>query len=87
MDVPATEFARDFGRCREEAQHEPVAVQSHGRTAGYFVSAREFQNYQRLKERAGEAVAIEELDAEVVEALRRAVADPRHDHLNALLDD
>jgi PHD/YefM family antitoxin component YafN of YafNO toxin-antitoxin module len=87
MDVPATEFARNFGRYRDEAQHEPVAVHSHGRTTGYFVSAREYQNYQRLKQREGEALAVEALDEATVEALRRAVVDPRHDHLNALLDD
>jgi hypothetical protein len=44
MVVPATEFARNFGRYREEARHEPVAVQSHGRITGYFVSAREPRN-------------------------------------------
>ena len=37
--VAATEFARNFGRYREEAQHEPVAVVTHNRVTGYFVSA------------------------------------------------
>ena len=36
--VTATEFAKNFGRYREEAQREPVAITSHGRTSGYFLS-------------------------------------------------
>jgi hypothetical protein len=87
MVVPATEFARNFGRYREEAQHEPVAVQSHGRITGYFLSAREFRNYQRLKEREGEALAVGELDEATVAAIREIKMDSRHDALNALLDD
>ncbi|MWC42427.1 type II toxin-antitoxin system Phd/YefM family antitoxin, partial [Sphingomonas carotinifaciens] len=47
--VAATEFARNFGRYREEAQREPVAVVTHNRVTGYFVSARDYDEYQRLK--------------------------------------
>lgn len=87
MEVPATEFTRNFPRYREEAQHEPVAVKSHDRTAGYFLSTRDFQNYQRLKAREGVALSLEELDGATVEALRGARMDSRHDGLNRLLDD
>ena len=47
--MSATEFARNFGQYREIAQREPVAVTSHGRAMGYFVSAIEFEEMQRLK--------------------------------------
>jgi prevent-host-death family protein len=47
--VTATEFAKNFGRYREEAQREPVAITSHGRTTGYFVSTQEFAELQRLR--------------------------------------
>jgi hypothetical protein len=33
-EVPATEFTRNFGRYREIARREPVAVTSHGRVPG-----------------------------------------------------
>ncbi len=35
----ATDFAKRFGRYKKEAQREPVAIKSHGRVSGYFVSA------------------------------------------------
>jgi len=48
-EVPATEFTRNFGQYREIAQREPIVVTSHGRAAGYFVSAVDFEKMQRLK--------------------------------------
>jgi PHD/YefM family antitoxin component YafN of YafNO toxin-antitoxin module len=87
MDVAATEFTRNFTRYREEVQHEPLAIKSHDRVTGYFVSTREFQNYQRLKAKEGVALAVEELDAASVDALRAARMDSRHDDLNDLLDE
>ena len=47
--VTATEFAKAFGRYKEEAQREPIAITSHGRVSGYFISAREFEELQRLR--------------------------------------
>ena len=47
--VTATEFAKAFGRYKEEAQREPVAITSYGRVSGYFVSASEFEELQRLR--------------------------------------
>ena len=60
--VAATEFARNFGRYREAAQHEAVAVVTHNRITGYFVSARDYDEYQRLKAGAATALAVEEND-------------------------
>ena len=48
-EVSATEFARNFGQYREIVQREPVAVTSHGRTTGYFVSPVEYEELQRYK--------------------------------------
>lgn len=86
-EVAATEFARNFGRYREAAQREPVAVTAHDRVAGYFVSARDFEEYQELKDRAGRSLWAGELDDESLRALAASRMDARHDHLNALLDD
>jgi PHD/YefM family antitoxin component YafN of YafNO toxin-antitoxin module len=84
--VTATEFAKNFGRYREEAQREPVAITSHGRTSGYFVSPHEFAELERLRAFERRVHRIEELPASVVQAIAEAKMDPKHEHLNALLD-
>ena len=84
--VAATEFARNFTAMREAAQHAPVAVTAHRRVAGYFLSARDYADYQKLKAWRGEALYVHELGEEDIQALASARMDPRHDHLNALLD-
>lgn len=84
--VAATEFARNFGRYREEAQREPVAVVAHNRVTGYFVSARDFDEYQRLKAAGPTSLAVEELDAATLEALAASRMDQRHADLDRLMD-
>lgn len=85
-EVPATEFTRNFGQYREIAQREPVAVTSHGRPTGYFVSVVEFQELQRLKTHARRSRAVVDLTAEEIEQIASSRMAPEHDHLNALLD-
>ena len=87
IEVKAAEFAKNFGRYKELAQRQPVAVTSHGRKSGYFVAAHEFAEYQRLKERERRAFGIDELPEESVRALSKTRMHPRHNRLNALLDD
>lgn len=84
--VAATEFARNFGRYREEAQRAPVAVVAHNRVTGYFVSARDYDEYQRLKATAPIALAVEELDDATLRALAASRMDGCHDPLDALMD-
>ncbi|TWB34333.1 type II toxin-antitoxin system Phd/YefM family antitoxin [Nitrospirillum pindoramense] len=85
--VTATEFAKNFGRYREEAQREPVAITTHGRTSGYFLSSHEYEEYKRLKAYSRRAYHVSELPDDIVEAMKTATMDPVHDHLNTLLDD
>ena len=85
--VTATEFAKNFGRYREEAQREPVAITSHGRTSGYFVSAYEYAELLRLRAFERRVYRIEELPENIVQAITESTMDPKHDHLNALLDE
>jgi PHD/YefM family antitoxin component YafN of YafNO toxin-antitoxin module len=85
IEVPATEFAKHFGRYKEIAQREPVAITSHGRTTGYFVAEHEYAEYQRLKSMSRRALHVSELSDETAAALSSARMDPSHDHLNALL--
>ncbi len=84
--VTATEFAKGFGRYKEEAQREPVAITSYGRVSGYFVSAREFEELQRLRAFERRVHRIKDMPAEIVEAIQSSKMSPAHDHLNALLD-
>ncbi len=86
IEVPATEFAKHFGRYKEIAQREPVAITSHGRTTGYFVAEHEYAEYQRLKAMSRRALHISELSEEAASALSNARMNPAHDHLNALLN-
>ena len=85
IQVPATEFAKHFGRYKEVAQREPVAITSHGRTTGYFVAEHEYAEYQRLKAMSRSALHVSALSDEAAAALSEARMNPAHDHLNALL--
>jgi hypothetical protein len=83
--VPASEFARNFGRYRMRAQREAVAVSSHGQITGYFVGPDEYEEFKRFRE-SRRSFATAELPAEKVEAVRASRMDPRHAHLDKLLD-
>jgi prevent-host-death family protein len=85
-EVPATEFTRNFGRYREIAQREPVAVTSHGRATGYFISAVEFEEIQRIKASARRSRAVADLTPEEIDRMTAGRMSSDHDHLNALLD-
>ena len=83
--VPAAEFARNFGRYKLQAQREAVPVSSNGTLAGYFVAPHEYEELQKLKAMRRRFQTAELSDAEV-EQIASARMDPRHDHLNSLLD-
>ena len=85
--ITATEFAKSFGRYKEEAQREPVAITSYGRVSGYFVSAQEYEELQRLRAFERRVYRIKGLPKEIVDALKATKMDPSHKHLDALLDD
>jgi PHD/YefM family antitoxin component YafN of YafNO toxin-antitoxin module len=85
--VTATEFAKAFGRYKEEAQRAPVAITSYGRVSGYFVSAREYEELQRLRAFERRVHRIKDLPAEIAEAIQNSKMNPAHDHLDALLDE
>ena len=85
--VTATEFAKGFGHYKEEAQHKPIAITSYGRVSGYFISAREFEELQRLRAFERRAYRINDLPAEIADAIEGSKMNPAHDHLNKLLDE
>jgi chorismate mutase len=84
--VAASEFAHNFGRYKMEAQHQAVPVSSHGSVVGYFVSAREYEQLLELKAKRRVVLKTADLSPEEAEELFSAQMDPRHDHLNKLLD-
>jgi hypothetical protein len=83
--VPASEFTRNFGRYRMRAQREAVAVSSHGQITGYFVGPVEYEEFKRFR-KIRHSFATVDLPEEKVEAIRTARMDPRHAHLDKLLD-
>jgi hypothetical protein len=83
--VPASEFTRNFGRYRMRAQRQAVAVSSHGRITGYFVGPEDYEAFQRFQENR-HSFATAELPDDKVEAIAASRMDPRHAHLDALLD-
>lgn len=87
LEVAATEFAKRFSRYRQAAQREPVAVTHHNRVTEVLMSKQDFDEYQQLKRRQTRSVLAEDFTDEMVAALEGSRVDPRHDHLNALMDD
>ena len=69
ISVTSAEFQRGFGRFREAAQREPVAITSYGRESLILLSAEE---YRRLKQSDRRAVHPWELGEEALAALEQA---------------
>lgn len=83
--ITVTEFAKNFDRYKEAAQREPIAIISHGRTSGYFVSVGQYAELQRLRALERRAYRMSELPAEIVNAMEGAKMSPAHEQLNDLL--
>lgn len=83
--VPAAEFARNFGRYKLLAQREAVPVSSNGTLAGYFVAPHEYEELYKLKSMRRRFLTAE-LSDEEAERIASSRMDPRHDHLDKLLD-
>lgn len=83
--VPASEFTRNFGRYRMQAQREAVAVSSHGSITGYFIAPDEYEEFQRYKQRR-RSFATADLSDEKLRKIAATRMDDRHAALNAILD-
>jgi hypothetical protein len=83
--VPAAEFTRNFGRYRMLAQKGAIPVTSHGQITGYFVPPDEYEEFERFRAQR-RSFATVDLAEDKVRAVAATKMDPRHDHLNALLD-
>jgi prevent-host-death family protein len=78
LQVSASEFAKNFGRYRDAAQREPVAVTSHDRITAVLISAHEYEEYQRFKRLATRALRVGELSDEALQAIASSSMAPRH---------
>jgi prevent-host-death family protein len=87
MEVPATKAAKQFAQIRQAAQREPVAVTHHGRITEVILSKQDYDEFVRLKERAGRSLWAWELSEESLAALAEARVDPKYDYLDALMDE
>ena len=85
--VTATEFAKHFGKYRELVQREPVAVTSHERVSGYFISDADYAQYMQLKAFLPRPLAVEALPEPTLKQLENSHMDARHAHLDSLLED
>ena len=85
--VAATEFCRNFAEYQRHVQREPIRVQSHGKTTGYFVSAEEFERVQRILAESRKAYHPSELPSHLREAIQGAHMSPEHAHLDKLLEE
>lgn len=86
IEVSATEFVKNFGQYKERVQREVIAITSHGRKSGYFLSEHEYREYMLLKAHSRHAYHIGELPEETIAAIAKAQMNPSHDHLDALMD-
>jgi prevent-host-death family protein len=64
--IPASEFARNFGRYQDQAMAGGVVrVSSHGRIVGGFLSPAELDRFERLKRREREVLVVGALPEDV----------------------
>jgi PHD/YefM family antitoxin component YafN of YafNO toxin-antitoxin module len=76
--VPASEFTRNFGRYRMQAQREPVAVSSHGQVTGYFIGPADYEEFKRFQDKQ-RSFATVDLSDERIRAIAHSRMDPRHE--------
>ena len=83
LTVSAAEFQRNFGRYQDEALKQPVSITRNGRDRLVVLAVEE---YQRLKRRDRTVFKTEDLSDAEVRAITGGGMDPRHDHLDAELE-
>jgi PHD/YefM family antitoxin component YafN of YafNO toxin-antitoxin module len=84
LKVSAADFQRNIGRYQDIALRQPVAITRNGRESCMLLSTEE---YNRLKRRDRQVFSTADAPEEIIEAVRNATMDPRHDHLDELLKD
>lgn len=75
VKVSAVDIQKNFGRYQDMALAEPVTVTKYGRDSIVMLSVRE---YNRLRRRERQALAVEELSEAEIEAIGRAEVPAEH---------
>ncbi len=60
---------------------------SHGRTTGYFISAIEYEEIQRIKASLRRSRLVADMTHDEITEMAAGRMDSEHDHLNALLNE
>jgi prevent-host-death family protein len=82
--VTGEQLQKQTGFVRAEARRAPVEVTYHGRPELVVMSV---EDYEILRQRRKVAMHISEMPPEKIARIASARMDPRHDHLNALMDE
>lgn len=82
--VSSHDFGNEVSRYQDAAMTEPVVVTRDGRDLAVMISADE---YRRLKRHDRQVFASGETPEKLVDAVRAARMDQRHEHLNDLVED
>lgn len=88
QEVSSSKFAGKFGKWAFEAQQSPIKIVNNktGAVMGYFVSAREFGEFVRLRDRLPRAIPAWEMDDELVAELQKPL-DERYPELDHLMEE
>ena len=84
MRVSSAEFLKKYGSLTDQAIKEPVTITRNGRDRLVLLAVEE---YERLKRRDRQAVALEDFTQDEIEAIAKAEVPAGHDHLDAELED
>lgn len=87
IEASATDFAKRLGQYRRAAQREPVAVRDRSGVTEVLISKHDYDEFQRLRAMQTRAVRAIDLTNEDLAAIADSRMDPRHAHLDALLND
>jgi prevent-host-death family protein len=79
MKVTAADVGKNFGQFADKALVEPVTITKYGREHLVLLSAEE---YARLKRRDRQVYRVEDLPAELAEAIARAEPLPESEDFN-----
>ena len=75
IEVQATEFGRNFPKMREDVrEHGVIAVRSHNRLVGAFISPSVMEELERLRRHQRHLTRIEEVDETFLSALDDGLA-------------
>lgn len=76
LTLTSTQFTNNFGQRNQEVQAEPIEVQSHGRTVGFYISPAQYRRMEDAMRRASQPGAYNSIKGLVLEkrAEIRAIA-------------